>query len=175
MPRSFASRRTEGSISPGSSSPRARPAMICRRSCSYRGRASALSTVIITSVPLSHIILVDIEQYNIVMTDRQQRSHPHAMHSCPTNTSDNQAAHEQEENRHGNRRMPPQGYSKGTLALATAARNVAETAIPRAFKNGVVPTVPRSETVAITPFSKHWNQCLLTLNLNSTISPSCIT
>ena len=62
--------------------------------------------------------------------------------------------------------MPPQGYSKGTLALATAARNVAETAIPRAFKNGVVPTVPRSETVAITPFPKHWNQCLLTLNLN---------
>lgn len=70
---------------------------------------------------------------------------------------------------------PPQGYSKGTLALATAARNVAETAIPRAFKNGAVPTVPRSETIAITPFSSDWNQCLLTLNLNSTISPSCIT
>ena len=56
--------------------------------------------------------------------------------------------------------MPPQGYSKGTLVLATAARNVAETAIPRAFKNGAVPTVPKSGTIAITPFPKHWNQCL---------------
>jgi len=71
--------------------------------------------------------------------------------------------------------MPPQGYSKGTLVLATAARNVAETAIPRAFKNGLFPTVGKPETVGNKPFPKHWNQCLLTLNLNSTISPSCIT
>lgn len=71
--------------------------------------------------------------------------------------------------------QPPQEHSKSTQAMATAARNVAGTAISSAFKNGAVPTVPRSGTIAITPFPKHWNQCLLTLNLNSTISPSCIT
>ena len=58
---------------------------------------------------------------------------------------------------------PPQGYSKGTLALATAARDVAETAISSAFKNGLPPTIGRPGTVGNKPFPKHWNQCLLKL------------
>nr|DAV86381.1 MAG TPA: hypothetical protein [Caudoviricetes sp.] len=50
--------------------------------------------------------------------------------------------------------------------MATAARNVAGTAISSAFKNGLFPTVGKPETVGNKPFPKHWNQCLLTLNLN---------
>lgn len=71
--------------------------------------------------------------------------------------------------------MPSQGYSKGTQAMATAARNVAKTAIPSAFKNGLSPTVRKLKTVGNKPFSGGGNRYLETLNLNSTMSPSCMT
>lgn len=51
--------------------------------------------------------------------------------------------------------MPSQGYSKGTQAMATAARDVAETAITSAFKNGLFPTAEKLETVGNKPFPKH--------------------
>ena len=72
-------------------------------------------------------------------------------------------------------RQSPQEHSKSTQAMATAAQNVAETAVFRAFKNGLFPTFGKPETVGNKPFFKHWNQCLDTLNLNSTMSPSCMT
>ena len=71
--------------------------------------------------------------------------------------------------------MPSQGYSKGTQAMATAARDVAETAIPSAFKNGLFPTVRKLKTVENKPFPDGGNRYLETLNLNSTMSPSCMT
>ena len=72
-------------------------------------------------------------------------------------------------------RQSPQEHSKSTQAMATAARDVAKTAVFRAFKNGLFPTFGKPETVGNKPFFKHWNQCLDTLNLNSTMSPSCMT
>lgn len=68
-------------------------------------------------------------------------------------------------------RMPSQGYSKGTQAMATAARNVAKTAIPNAFKNGLFPTVRKLKTVENKPFSYGGNHYLETLNLNFASSP----
>ena len=71
--------------------------------------------------------------------------------------------------------QPPQEHSKSTQAMATAARDVAETAIPSAFKNGSFPTVGKLKTVENKPFPDGGNRYLETLNLNSTMSPSCIT
>ena len=51
--------------------------------------------------------------------------------------------------------------------MATAARDVAETAIPSAFKNGSFPTVGKLKTVENKPFPDGGNRYLETLNLNS--------
>ena len=49
-------------------------------------------------------------------------------------------------------RQSPQEHSKSTQAMATAARDVAETAVFRAFKNGLFPTFGKPETVGNKPF-----------------------
>jgi len=51
-------------------------------------------------------------------------------------------------------RQSPQEHSKSTQAMATAAQNVAETAVFRAFKNGLLPTFGKPETVGNKPFPK---------------------
>lgn len=63
----------------------------------------------------------------------------------------------------------PQGYSKGTQTVATAAQNVAKTALSRAFKNTEKEPFQHPENLGKPPFLAVFDHHLLTLNLYSII------
>lgn len=63
----------------------------------------------------------------------------------------------------------PQGYSKGTQTVATAAQNVAKTALSRAFKNTEKEPFQHPENLGKPPFLAVFDHHLLTLNLNPAV------
>ena len=70
---------------------------------------------------------------------------------------------------------PSQGDSMVTSSVSQSARYVAGTTISRASENGGIRTFPKVENVGIPPFHRGATPYFETLNLNSTMSPSCIT